>query len=220
MRNIAACAASVIFAIMRRIRRVAVAVLLCVASDASADGEATPMLGGSVVWTPTSERPSGMAGFLVEASWWYGRVGLAAEGAGLTFVDGDHARAWSLGGSLRVRLYDRLVPSLLDPRDVEVGVELQGIALRQWWERGDSDANGRRLGVGLAIRVRGGTDDGTTRMSESRFFFRIMATPAVADAMLARTTMPVVADEPRELILLLGIGAAFGGGDPDYLKRF
>jgi hypothetical protein len=160
-----------------------------------------------------------MAGFVVEAAWWRGRIGLAAEGSGRTFVEGDHLRAWSIGASLRLRLYDALVQSLLEARDVEVGVELQAIVERFWWEHPDAEATPARYGVGIALRVRGDADDGTTRISESRFFVRVMAAPSIPDATVARTTMPIV-DEPRELIFLLGVGAAFGGGEPAYLERF
>ena len=177
------------------------------------------MIGGSVVWTPTNERPSGMAGFVVEAAWWRGRIGLAAEGSGRTFVEGEHLRAWSLGASVRVRLYDSLVESLLEARDVEVGVELQGIVERFWWEHPDAASSPERFGIGLALRVRGDADDGTSRISESRFFLRVMAAPAITDVTIARTTMPII-NEPRELILLFGIGAAFGGGEPRDLERF
>jgi hypothetical protein len=186
---------------------------------AHADGEATPMIGGAVVWSPTDQRPSGMVGVALEAAWWHGRVGFAVEGSAREYVDGEHDRALTVGTSLRLRMFDSMYPSLMEPRDVEVGIELQAIAER-WWERQGDD--GLHYGVGLALRVRGGADDGSTRIAESRFFVRVMAAPQLADrdpTATARTTMPLPA-ETHELMLLLGIGASFGGGERRYVDRF
>ena len=124
-----------------------------------------------------------------------------------------------LGSSLRLRLFDGLWRSWVDARDVEVGLELQGILERLWWQRSDPESESTHYGVGLALRVRGGADDGSLRISESRFFVRVLAAPTVTDHAVARSMTPP-ADEPRELMLLIGIGAAFGSSDPDYIERF
>ncbi|HEX5061566.1 MAG TPA: hypothetical protein VFV99_19495 [Kofleriaceae bacterium] len=188
-------------------------------ADAAADGEATPMIGGSVVWSPSAEQPSGMIGLAVEAAWWSGRVGVAVEGSGRSYVDNDQPRAFVLGSSVRLRLFDGLWRSWVDARDVEVGIELQGILERWWYQRNEPELDPARYGVGLALRVRGGADDGSLRISESRFFIRVLAAPTVTDHAVARSMTPP-AEEPRELMLLIGIGAAFGSSDPDYIERF
>jgi hypothetical protein len=67
--------------------------------------------------------------------------------------------------------------------------------------------------------VRGGNDDGSTRIAESRFFIRFLAGPTTREQVIARTTMPPV-EEVRDLKLLVGIGASWGNADRRYLDRF
>jgi hypothetical protein len=198
---------------------VVAALVSIVPVEAAADGEATPMIGGSVVWSPTDQNPSGMIGAALEAAWWHGRIGVAVEGSGRTFTtDGDKPRALTFGTSLRLRMFDGMYPSLMEPRDVEVGIELQAIVERFWWEgHGLDDPH---VGLGVALRVRGGADDGSTRIAESRFFLRVMAAPGRTDEVIARSTTTMLPSESRDLMLLLGIGASFGGGDPRYVNRF
>jgi hypothetical protein len=196
-----------------------VTLALVLTSNASADGERTPMIGGAVVWLPSVESPSGIGGFEVEAAWWHGRLGFAIEGSTRSdFAEERHALG--LGGSLRLLLAQGLQRSLLEARDVEVGLELQGIVERLWWQRMTPDADPFGYGFGVALRVRGGSDDGSTRIAESRFFVRFMTAPATRAHVLERSTMATVEQEPRDLKLLVGIGASWGAADRRYLDRF
>jgi hypothetical protein len=202
-----------------RMRRfVVAAVVSLVPVHALADGEATPMIGAAVVWSPTNEDPAGMLGISLEAAWWHGPVGLALEGSGRTHLAAsDQPRAATVAASLRVRVFDWMTPSLMEPRDAEVGIEVQGIVERFWWEGiGAEDPD---YGFGLAMRVRGGADDGSTRISESRFFLRVMEMPSMVDHGVARSTAPTPA-ATHELAVLFGIGASFGSGEKHYLDRF
>jgi hypothetical protein len=176
------------------------------------------MIGGAVVWQPTVEAPSGVGGFEIEAAWWRGWVGFAVEGSARSDFESER-HALGLGGSLRILLLQGLQRSLLEARDVEVGLELQGIVERLWWQRTATEAEPYTYGFGFALRVRGGPDDGSTRIAESRFFIRFLAGPVAHDQVIARTTMPVI-EEPRDLKLLLGIGASWGNADRRYLDRF
>lgn len=196
---------------------VVAALVSIVPVQAAADGEATPLVGASILWSPTDQDPAGMLGVALEAAWWHGPIGLAVEGSGRTHLAGsDQPRAVTLGASLRLRVLSWMTPSLMEPRDAEAAIELQGIVERFWWERGGTDAPD--YGFGIAMRVRGGADDGSLRIAESRFFLRVMATPAAPDRGIARSTM--VPAEPRQLAVLLGIGASFGGGEKHYMERF
>jgi hypothetical protein len=197
---------------------VVAALVSIVPVQAAADGEATPLVGASIVWSPSNEDPAGMLGVALEAAWWHGPVGLAVEGTGRTHLAGsDQPRAATLGASLRVRVLSWMTPSLMEPRDAEAAIELQGIVERFWWEGGGTEAPD--YGFGIALRVRGGADDGSFRIAESRFFLRVMAMPSVLDDSIARSTM-VPAPESRQLAVLLGIGASFGAGEKHYMERF
>jgi hypothetical protein len=202
-----------------RMRGFVVAALVSIVPvHAAADGEATPLIGASVLWSPSDQDPAGMVGIALEAAWWHGPLGVAVEGSGRAHIAGsDQPRAATLGASIRLRVLDWMTPSLMEPRDAEVGIELQGIVERFWWEGGGADEPD--LGVGLAVRVRGGADDGSLRIAESRFFLRVMAMPTPVDAAIARSTTTPAA-EPRQLTVLLGIGAAFGAGEKPYMNRF
>ncbi len=176
------------------------------------------MIGGSLVWQPTVEAPSGIGGFEVEAAWWHGWIGLALEGAARTNFDTER-RALGVGGSLRILVLEGMQRSLLEARDVEVGLELQGIVERLWWQHAALDPDPYSYGFGFALRVRGGSDDGSPRIAESRFFIRFMTGPVTKDQVIARSTMPVV-EEPRDMMILFGIGASWGNADRRYLDRF
>jgi hypothetical protein len=102
--------------------------LLLVPSIAAADGERTPIIGGAVVGAATHEDARG--GVQAEATWWTWRVGVSAEGAMLWRADDAAKRAAVLGVSARLLAFDTLVESLLEPRNVELGVELHGIVER------------------------------------------------------------------------------------------
>jgi hypothetical protein len=189
--------------------------LLLVPSIAAADGERTPIIGGSVVGAGTHENALG--GVQADATWWAWRFGISAEGAMLWRADDAAKRAAVLGVSARLLAFDTLVESLLEPRNVELGVELHGIV-----ERWIDDDSTTRYGVGLALRLRGSSDyDMSNLLAESRFFVRVMTTPAIGQsAVLGRMITPPTPRDTGSLTIMVGVGAAFGTGDPDYLQRF
>ena len=200
-------------------RLAAFALVATAAADASADGEQTPMLGGAVVAASGPEQYGDLLGAKLEAAWWWGRIGLAPEGAMLWDVAGDGTRAATLGASARIRVLEQMLPSLLEPRDVELGIELHAIVERTWWDgdrRGESPTG---YGLGIAVRLRGGSDDFSSILTESRLFVRaVSGQPAEAGA--AARAMELTGERARELTILVGLGAAFGLGEPRYLDRF
>ncbi len=176
------------------------------------------MLGGALVGGRGPDPRADLVGIELEAAWWFGRLGLALEGSSRWSLEGDVERATSLGASGRLRVLDRMIPSLLEPRDVELGVELHGIVERTWWSGGVPEESPTGYGVGLAIRLRGGSDDFPSVLTESRLFVRVVSAHRTVDD-AARTMSPAEAGV-RERTVLFGIGAAFGAGDPRYLDRF
>ena len=142
------------------------AVVLGFSGSVQADGERTPMVGGSLLAARDGNRAA-LVGVALEATWWWGRIGLAAEGAQRADMTDASVRTGVLGASLRVLVADQLMPSLLEPRDVELGLELHGVVERDWSSRvdtGDDPAN--RYGLGLAARLRGGGDDDSALLAE------------------------------------------------------
>lgn len=192
--------------------------LLLAPTIAAAEGERTPILGGSVVGAAANE--DALAGVGGEATWWKWRVGVAAEGSILWRADDAVKRVAVLGASVRLLAFDSLVESLLEPRNVELGIELHGLVERWFWN--DDSSNTTRYGVGLALRLRGGSDyDMSNLLAESRFFVRVMTTPAIGhDAIVGRMLTPPRERDTGALTIMVGLGAAFGTGDPDYLQRF
>jgi hypothetical protein len=190
--------------------------LLLVPSIAAADGERTPIIGGAIVGAGTHE--DALGGVQADATWWAWRLGVSAEGAMLWRADATAKRAAVLGVSARLLAFDTLVESLLEPRNVELGVELHGIV-----ERWIDDDSTTRYGVGLALRLRGGSDyDMSNLLAESRFFVRVMTTPAIGQSPIVgrMITPPTTTRDSGSLTIMVGVGAAFGTGDPDYLQRF
>jgi hypothetical protein len=197
--------------------RVAAVLLLAMTSTTAAQGERTAMLGGALTFTDAPDRKVELVGGEVELAWWAGRIGLAVEAAARRAID-ENARNLAVAGSARLLVADWLWPSLFEPRDVEVGVELQAIAERTWWSRDDSsDA----LGLGVAFRVRGGSDwEFSQLLAESRLFVRVMKARDDAPDILARTGSAIEQPERRGVTVMIGLGAAFGAGEPRYLERF
>jgi hypothetical protein len=187
--------------------------------DAAADGETSPLFGAAVFGTTTSQASDSAAGVELEAVSWHGRIGLAFEASARTAVDGSGSRPIALGGSVRLRLMQTLVPSLLEPSDVELGIELQAIVEQTLWNGELTGHEPTHQGIGLALRLRSSTDEDMPRLiTESRFFIRVMSWQA-QDAELARAMQPILPAD-REVMVLVGIGAAFGGGDAMYLRQF
>jgi hypothetical protein len=200
---------------------VAVPALLAVTllpSLAAAEGELGPMFGGGIVATHGSERD--IAGLNAELVLWYGRIGVAAEGARQWNVDGVNAPAVaSLGASLRLLAFRNVVPSLLDSREVvDLGIELQGIVERAWWDEAAPDRDPVSYGVGIAVRLRGANDDDRSNLlAESRVFVRVMRSRSSGMDVAARDTMP---DAMTEGVgVMIGLGAAFGGGQSAYVEQ-
>ena len=100
-----------------------------------------------------------------------------------------------------------------------MGVELQLIAERTWWRRDDS-ANA--YGLGAAIRMRGGSDwEFSSLLAESRLFVRVMTSRGEPSSVAARAADAMVEQPGRGTVtVMVGLGAAFGVGDPRYLDRF
>jgi hypothetical protein len=194
------------------------------AGTAAADGERSPLFGFTVLGTDTARTPdqhADLGGVGVDLAWWRGPVGIAGEASQLWSVDGEGSRAFVAGGSLRLRVYDALVPSLLDPRDVDLGIELQAIAEHAWWDGAANTAAPTAYGVGIALRLRGSGDlPGSTLIAESRVFVRVMASSwsQLDTAASARVvTAPVaggVMDRP--VTIVFGFGGSWGSGTHAY----
>jgi hypothetical protein len=199
--------------------RLAVAVLLSMTGAAAAEGERTPMFGGALTITDAPDHKVELVGGELEVAWWSGRIGLAIDAAARRAIGDDSARSLAVAGSARVLLADWMWPSLLEPRDVEMGLELQAIAERTWWSREDSsDA----VGLGVAIRMRGGSDWVFSQLiAESRLFVRVMTSRDQVPDVVARSAGPVT-DGPQRggTAVMVGLGAAFGVGKSRYLERF
>lgn len=78
-----------------------------------------------------------------------------------------------------------------------------------------------RQGVGIALRLRGGGEsDLWSRLAEARGFVRLLAAPMIEDPTLARITTPPKDRDTGQVMIVVGLGAVFGTGDPGYLERF
>jgi len=186
---------------------------------AAAEGERSPMFGGAVTLTDAPDRKAELVGGELELAWWLGPIGVAIEAAARSGIEDDHARNLSVAGSARVLVATWMSPSLFEPRDVELGVELHAIAERTWWSRDDSaDA----LGLGVAIRTRGGSDwEFSTLLAESRLSVRVMRSRDDGPDTIARAAAPMAEQPERQgLTVMVGLGAAFGAGTSRYLERF
>lgn len=197
-------------------RSLALAVFAVVLSAAAAyaDGEHGPMFGGAIIATRAADRE--IAGAQLELTFWRDRLGAAVEGSLQGGLDDAGARVTTLGGSVRVLLHEQLMPSLLEPREqVEFGIEAHGVVELAWQdEQGGRDRT--RYGGGLALRLRGGTDFANV-LAESRLFVRVLSSRATRMETIARSTIP---ESERELGIVIGLGAVFGSGEPEYMKRF
>ena len=111
--------------------RLAFALLLLAPTAAAAEGERSPMIGGAVVGAAAGEDAFGGAG--VDLTWWAWRAGLSVEGTMLWRADESAERIAILAVGVRLLAYDTLVQSWLEPRNVELGIELHGIAERWLW---------------------------------------------------------------------------------------
>lgn len=78
------------------------------------------------------------------------------------------------------------------------------------------------LGLGVAIRMRGGSDwEFSTLLAESRLFLRVMRSRDEEPDAIARAAAPMTeSPERRGITVMVGLGAAFGAGKGRYLQRF
>ena len=184
---------------------------------AAAEGERTPMIGGAATFTDQADRDVELVGAQLELAWWpLGVLGLAVEGSARRGVEADDTtRNLSVAGSARFLAASWMWPSLLEPRDVEMGLEVHAIAERTWWGRDDrADA----FGLGLALRMRGGSDrEFSDLLAESRLFVRAMRSRDELGDVAARAGAMT---DPPALTIIVGLGAAFGAGKQPYLDRF
>jgi hypothetical protein len=197
--------------------------LLLVGGDAHADDDRTPMFGitgfGAEAARPAA-RVADLAGGTFEVAWWHGRLGVAGEASATWQLDGGRASAVAVGGSARLRVLERMVPSLMEPRDVELGLELQAIVERTWWST-DVGVDPMARGLGIALRFRGYVDPpGSDVIAESRFFVRVMSSQWSEPDAVPRGAAPVHNDPGAALTVLVGIGASFGACSPAYMERF
>ena len=178
------------------------------------------MFGGSVLAARDGSRTE-LVGIGLEMTWWWRRIGFALEGAQRRAIsDDDGIGTTALGASARVLVVDQMMPSLLEPRDVELGIELHGIFERAWSSRADSGEDPSiRYGVGIAARLRGGGDDGSALLAESRLFVRMLWARGDTTTAIARGEAPV-ASHDREALVILGLGATWGAGERHYADRF
>jgi hypothetical protein len=192
--------------------------MMVMAGSAAAEGERTPMFGAALTYSDVPGHRAALVGGEVELAWWWGRLGLAIEAAARHAID-DSAGNVAVAASARVLVADWLWTSALEPRDVEMGIELQLIGERLWWSRDDSTG---AYGLGAAIRMRGGSDwEFSSLLAESRLFVRVMRSPGEPSSVAARTTDAMVGPPGRGTVtVMVGLGAAFGTGDPRYLDRF
>ncbi|HLL21495.1 MAG TPA: hypothetical protein VK427_05160 [Kofleriaceae bacterium] len=191
--------------------------LVVVAPLAHAEGEHGPMFGGAIVGTHGDEVDVVGAGG--ELAFWYGPLGLGLEGRHQWTVDDPEGpRLTTAGASLRVLAFAHVVPSLLDPRDVvELGLELHAIVEHGWWTAHEDARDATRYGLGAALRLRGATDDDRSNLlAESRVFVRVTNARAQESDIAARGVL----DEPRDgVMVILGLGAMWGGGSSAYVSR-
>ena len=194
-------------------------VLAASTASARAEGEYGPMFGGSLVAIHEPQALE-LGGAGLELAMWHGRFGFALEGSHLREIAGADTWVTTFGASARVLVVQHLVPSLLEPRDVELGVELHGIVERAWWEGVAEPRQPLRYGLGVAIRLRGGSDDLSNLLAESRLFVRVMASRSSNDELDLATGIMAPRPDGRELGVVVGLGATFGGGQPAYVQRF
>lgn len=185
---------------------------------AHADGEYGPMFGGALIATHAPYETD-VGGVQMDVALWRGRLGLAVEASHQADLEGIGPSVTKVGGSLRLLLYRQMTPALLTPNeDVEAGIELHALIVEHawWWDDG-REREPWSYGTGLALRLRGGTDFANI-LAESRVFLRVLATPAMREeASFARMVAP---GSDRDLSIVIGLGAVFGGGNPPYARRF
>jgi len=193
-------------------RLLALLAIVLAPTAAFAEGEYGPMLGGALVATRAPDTE--LAGAQLELAMWRGHLGVAVESS---YQRGLDTRVTTLGASARLLLFRDMTPSLLEPHeDVELGLEAHAIAERAWWNDDHVAREPISYGGGLVLRLRGGTDFSNI-LAESRLFVRALWSRHEPMDTIARGVMP-----PAEhgVLIVVGLGAVFGGGEPGYAKQF
>lgn len=174
------------------------------------------MFGGGVLAGREADE-QGVVGVGVEATYWWHRLGIAVECSRRWDVVSGEPSSTTVTGGLRVLLADQLLGSAIEPRDVELGLELHGVVEHAWF---DDDRRATAYGGGLALRLRGGGDAfDSSLLAESRLFLRVMAAPA-RDPGIARTVDPTMPDRRSAMSVVVGLGAVWGSGERRYADKF
>ncbi len=198
------------------VRPVVVVVLLAGSGNAIAEGERSPMIGGGVVAARAADDAE-LVGVGLEATWWVQRVGIAVEGSRRWDIGNSEPLATTFGAGLRLLLVDRLFESIIEPRDVELGLELHGVIERSWWEHADATT---AYGGGIALRLRGGGDGFDSRLlAETRVFVRVMSDRS-GEVIAARSTTPQPMSEGPRMTVVIGLAAVWGSGERRYADKF
>ena len=172
------------------------------------------MIGGGLIAAHGGD-DVGVVGVGLEATYWWHRIGIAVEGSRRWEVESGDPESATFGGGLRLLVADRLLGSIIEPRDLELGLELQGIVEKAWFDGGGDQVT---FGAGLALRLRGGGDAfDSSLLAETRLFVRVMA-PRDRDQIAARTTQPMIERQPMTVIV--GLGAVWGSGERRYADKF
>lgn len=191
---------------------IAAAVLL-MSGTAAAEGERSPMIGGGVLAARTDAQ--GQVGVGLEATYWFHRVGIAVEGSRRWEVESGDPASATLTGGIRFLIADQLLGSIIEPRDLELGLEIHGVVEKSWFDvGGDAVA----YGGGAALRLRGGGDAfDSTLLAETRLFVRVMAP---RERNLSERVVGEVMTERTPLSIIVGLGAVWGSGERRYADKF
>ncbi len=137
-----------------------------------------------------------VAGAELEVALWRGRFGIAIAASRQAGIDGTGPSVTAVDASVRVLLLRHLMPSLLEPRDAELGVEVQGIVERTWWDNVDREC--APIGFGFVVRLRGGSDEFSNLIAESVVRSRVRV--AMPDPVLAELIATL---DPTAVFVLL-----------------
>jgi len=172
------------------------------------------MFGGGVIAARGGDEV-GAVGVGLEATYWWHRIGIAAEGSRRWEVESGAPQSITVAGSLRLLLADQLLGSFIEPRDLELGLEIHGVVEKAWFDDAGTAVN---YGGGIALRLRGGGDAfDSTLLAETRLFVRVMA-PRDRDEVSMRTTDQPMTREP--MMIVVGLGATWGSAERKYADRF
>jgi hypothetical protein len=189
------------------------ALLMMVSGTAAAEGERSPMIGGGVLAARADE--GGQVGVGLEATYWWHRIGIAVEGSRRWEVESGDPASTTLTGGLRLLIADQLLGSIIEPRDLELGLEIHGVVEKSWFDVGGDAVS---YGGGAALRLRGGGDAfDSTLLAETRLFVRVMAP---RERNLSERVVGELMTERTPLSIVVGLGAVWGSGERRYADKF